>query len=194
MADAANLQKALEGGLDPSQVRVLRAPCMGRCDTAPVLELGHNHIDHATLEAVGQAIAGQDTHPIIPDYEILSEYQKNGGYSALQNKILASGLRELGGAGFLLSGKKWGFVRANEGLRYLAVNGEESEPGTFKDLYYLESMPHLFLDGVLMSAWAVEAEKAFTHMRDEYPAVLKILADEIAALEAACLAIAREGP
>jgi formate dehydrogenase beta subunit len=198
LAGAANLQKALQDGLDPSQVRVLRAPCMGRCDTAPVLELGHNHIDHATVEAVERAIAAQATHPIIPDYETLSEYQKNGGYralqelrqsgdwEALQDKVLASGLRGLGGAGFP-SGKKWGFVRANEGPRYLAVNGDEGEPGTFKDRYYLERMPHLFLEGMLMAAWAVEAEKAFIYMRDEYPAVLKILADEIAALEAAGL-------
>ncbi|MGB1791053.1 MAG: NAD(P)H-dependent oxidoreductase subunit E, partial [Paracoccaceae bacterium] len=186
LAGAANLQKALQDGLDPSQVRVLRAPCMGRCDTAPVLELGHNHIDHATVEAVERAIAAQATHPIIPDYETLSEYQKNGGYralqelrqsgdwEALQDKVLASGLRGLGGAGFP-SGKKWGFVRANEGPRYLAVNGDEGEPGTFKDRYYLERMPHLFLEGMLMAAWAVEAEKAFIYMRDEYPAVLKIL-------------------
>ena len=198
LAGAANLKKALQDGLDPSQVRVLRAPCMGRCDTAPVLELGHNHIDHATVEAVERAIAAQATHPIIPDYETLSEYQQNGGYralqelrqsgdwEALQDKVLASGLRGLGGAGFP-SGKKWGFVRANEGPRYLAVNGDEGEPGTFKDRYYLERMPHLFLEGMLMAAWAVEAEKAFIYMRDEYPAVLKILADEIAALEAAGL-------
>ena len=198
LAGAANLQKALQDGLDPSQVRVLRAPCMGRCDTAPVLELGHNHIDHATVEAVERAIAAQATHPIIPDYETLSEYQQNGGYralqelrqsgdwEALQDKVLVSGLRGLGGAGFP-SGKKWGFVRANEGPRYLAVNGDEGEPGTFKDRYYLERMPHLFLEGMLMAAWAVEAEKAFIYMRDEYPAVLKILADEIAALEAAGL-------
>ena len=198
LAGAANLHKALQDGLDRSQVRVLRAPCMGRCDTAPVLELGHNHIDHATVEAVERAIVAQATHPIIPDYETLSEYQQNGGYralqelrqsgdwEALQDKVLASGLRGLGGAGFP-SGKKWGFVRANEGPRYLAVNGDEGEPGTFKDRYYLERMPHLFLEGMLMAAWAVEAEKAFIYMRDEYPAVLKILADEIAALEAAGL-------
>lgn len=196
LAGAASLQKALQDGLDSSQVRVLRAPCMGRCDTAPVLELGHNHIDHATVDAVERAIAAQATHPIIPDYETLSEYQKNGGYRALQelrqsgdwealhDQVLASGLRGLGGAGFP-SGKKWGFVRANEGPRYLAVNGDEGEPGTFKDRYYLERMPHLFLEGMLMAAWAVEAEKAFIYMRDEYPAVLHILRTEIAALEAA---------
>ncbi len=72
-------------------------------------------------------------------------------------KVLDSGLRGLGGAGFP-SGKKWGFVRGNPGPRYLAVNGDEGEPGTFKDRYYLERTPHLFLEGMLIAAWAVEAE------------------------------------
>jgi formate dehydrogenase beta subunit len=97
---------------------------------------------------------------------------------------LQSGLRGLGGAGFP-SGRKWGFVRANAGPRFLAVNGDEGEPGTFKDRYYLERTPHLMLEGLLISAWAVEADKCFIYMRDEYPAVLHILAHEIAALETA---------
>ncbi len=196
LAGAEALKAALEGGLDPSEVRVLRAPCMGRCDTAPVLEIGHNHIDNATPEKVKAAIAADDTHPHIPAYEAFEAYAGTGGYETLktlrasgdwenvQEKVLASGLRGLGGAGFP-SGRKWGFVRANEGPRYMAVNGDEGEPGTFKDRFYLERQPHLFLEGMLIAAWAVEAEKAFIYMRDEYPAVLKILRTEIAALEAA---------
>jgi formate dehydrogenase len=96
-----------------------------------------------------------------------------------QAQIKQSGLRGLGGAGFP-SGTKWGFVRSNAGPRYLAVNGDEGEPGTFKDRYYLERTPHLFLEGMLIAAWAVEAETCFIYMRDEYPAVLHILAQEIA--------------
>ena len=199
LAGAQALKSALEDGLDPEQVRVLRAPCMGRCDTAPVLELGHNHIDHATPEKVAAAIAAKDTHAKLPPYETLAAYQAAGGYSALselrdngdweavQAQVLDSGLRGLGGAGFP-SGKKWGFVRMNDGPRYLAVNGDEGEPGTFKDRYYLERTPHVFLEGMLIAAWAVEAEKCFIYMRDEYPAVLEILRREIAALEAAGLA------
>lgn len=195
LAGAEALQKALEDDLDPAQVRVVRAPCMGRCDTAPVLELGHHHIDHATPEKVREAIAEGHTHPDIPSYEKFEAYRAGGGYGALeelrregdweevQAKVLESGLRGLGGAGFP-SGRKWGFVRAAEGPRYLAVNGDEGEPGTFKDRYYLERTPHLFLEGMLIAAWAVEAEKCFIYMRDEYPAVLKILKDEIEALEA----------
>jgi len=196
LAGATTLQRALENGLDASRVRVVRAPCMGRCDTAPVLELGHYHIDHATLEKVQVAVAAGHTHADIPDYEVLSAYQKGGGYAQLaalrvdgnwedvQATVKESGLRGLGGAGFP-SGTKWGFVRSNEGPRYLAVNGDEGEPGTFKDRYYLERTPHLFLEGMLIAAWAVEAETCFIYMRDEYPAVLHILAIEIAALEAA---------
>ncbi|MFD0911706.1 NAD(P)H-dependent oxidoreductase subunit E [Ruegeria arenilitoris] len=194
MAGAQQLKKALEDGLDPSEVRVLRAPCMGRCDTAPVLEIGHNQIDHATPEKVQAAVAAGDTHAHLPDYETFATYVESGGYAklkelreggdweAVQEQVLASGLRGLGGAGFP-SGKKWGFVRMNDGPRYLAVNGDEGEPGTFKDRYYLERTPHVFLEGMLIAAWAVEAETCFIYMRDEYPAVLEILRREIAALE-----------
>ena len=196
LAGAQQLKAALEDGLDPNEVRVLRAPCMGRCDTAPTLELGHKHIDHATVEKVKAAIEADDKHAEIPNYETLAGYRAAGGYETLealrkngnweevQQKVLASGLRGLGGAGFP-SGKKWGFVRMNDGPRYLAVNGDEGEPGTFKDRYYLERVPHQFLEGMLIAAWAVEAEKAFIYMRDEYPAVLHILAVEISALEEA---------
>ena len=115
---------------------------MGRCDTAPVLELGQAHIDNATVENVQEAIAGGHTHAHIPDYETFETYVANGGYAELaslradgnwedvQAKIKESGLRGLGGAGFP-SGTKWGFVRGNAGTRYIAVNGDEGEPGTF---------------------------------------------------------------
>ncbi|MGR3542623.1 MAG: NAD(P)H-dependent oxidoreductase subunit E [Hasllibacter sp.] len=196
LAGAQALKAALEAGTDPAEVRVLRAPCMGRCDTAPVAEVGHRHVDHATVDSV---LAVTDTHPAIPDYEGLDAYRAGGGYDrllalreggdweAVQEAVAASGLRGLGGAGFP-SGRKWGFVRANPGPRLMAVNGDEGEPGTFKDRFYLERVPHLFLEGMLIAAWAVEAERVYLYMRDEYPAVLEILRREIAALEAAGIA------
>ncbi len=196
LAGSEALFDALASGHDPTQVRVVRAPCMGRCDAAPVLEIGHRHIDHATSEKVSAAIAGGEFHAEVPDYEPLATYLRVGGYEKLkelrnagdwekvQEAVLASGLRGLGGAGFP-SGKKWGFVRANPGPRFLAVNGDEGEPGTFKDRYYLERTPHLMLEGMLIAAWAVEAERCYVYMRDEYPAVLEILRREIAALEVA---------
>ena len=138
----------------------------------------------------------------MPDYEGFDAYRAAGGYATLtdlrattnadaefervQQTLLDAGLRGLGGAGFP-SGRKWGFVRAEAGPRYLAVNGDEGEPGTFKDRYYLERTPHLFLEGMLIAAWAVEAARCFIYMRDEYPAVLHILATEIAALESSGL-------
>ena len=196
MAGAEALRTALQDGLDPAEVRVLRAPCMGRCDTAPVLEIGHNHIDHATPEKVAAAISAGDTHAHVTDYEDFAAYRAAGGYGTLLRlredgdpvaegeKVLSSGLRGLGGAGFP-SGKKWEFVRAEKGPRYLAVNGDEGEPGTFKDRFYLERTPHMFLEGMLIAAWSVEAETCFIYMRDEYPAVLEILRREIVALEEA---------
>ena len=199
LAGAQVLMDGLKRGLDPAKVRVLRAPCMGRCETAPVLEIGHNHIGHATPALVDKAIAAGDTHAHVPAYETFAAYRDGGGYKELkafragqmtpddvQAKVLSSGLRGLGGAGFP-SGKKWSFVRAEKGPRYMAVNGDEGEPGTFKDRYYLERTPHLFLEGMLIAAWAVEAEKCFIYMRDEYPTILQILRDEIAELELAGL-------
>jgi len=194
LAGAGALKSALESGTDPSQIRVLRAPCMGRCDTAPVAEVGHNHIDNATPDTVLAAAKAGDTHPVIPGYETLETYRASGGYDtllklresgdweAVQADMAASGLRGLGGAGFP-SGRKWGFVRAHPGPRYLAVNGDEGEPGTFKDRFHLERTPHLFLEGMLIAAWAVAADRVFLYMRDEYPAVLEILRREIKALE-----------
>ncbi len=198
LAGAQDLLRDLLAKYDGGgQVRVLRAPCMGRCDMAPVLELGHCHIDRADLAKVAAAIAADDSHAHVPDYEGLEDYRDDGGYQALealrsgvksvdalQDEVLASGLRGLGGAGFP-SGKKWSFVRGYAGPRYLAVNGDEGEPGTFKDRYYLEREPHVFLEGMLMAAFAVQAEKTFIYMRDEYPAVLEILRREIVLLEGA---------
>jgi NADH:ubiquinone oxidoreductase subunit F (NADH-binding)/NADH:ubiquinone oxidoreductase subunit E len=198
LAGAQALKSALEAGTDAAEIRIVRAPCMGRCDTAPVVELGHNHIDHATSESVLAAAKTGDTHADIPAYEALEFYRATGGYHALETHraaqdwdkveetILASGLRGLGGAGFP-SGKKWGFVRSYPGPRLMAVNGDEGEPGTFKDRYYLERTPHLFLEGMLIAAAAVSADRVYIYMRDEYPAVLHILATEIAALEAASI-------
>jgi NADH:ubiquinone oxidoreductase subunit F (NADH-binding) len=102
----------------------------------------------------------------------------------VQEKLVESGLRGLGGAGFP-AGRKWGFVRAEPGPRYLAVNADEGEPGTFKDRHYLASRPHLMLEGMLIAAWAVEAETCFIYLRDEYPEIRALLLREIGELERA---------
>jgi NADH:ubiquinone oxidoreductase subunit F (NADH-binding)/NADH:ubiquinone oxidoreductase subunit E len=181
-------------------VRVLRAPCIGSCDTAPAAEVGHRHIDHATSAGLKAAASSGDTHAAMPDYQAFDKYVASGGYTVLRaclagtrtaEDVIAAlsdgGLRGLGGAGFP-TGRKWSLVRAEKGPRLMAVNGDEGEPGTFKDRYYLEREPHKFLEGMLIAAWAVEAEQVFIYMRDEYPAVLKLLRGELAKLEAAGLA------
>jgi formate dehydrogenase len=176
-------------------VRVVRAPCMGRCDTAPVAEVGHRHVDHASVEAVAAVANGGDTHPVVPDHKDFDAYVADGGYAllkecragkrtadALMQAMEDSGLRGLGGAGFP-TGRKWRFVRQEAGPRLMAVNADEGEPGTFKDRYYLERDPHRFLEGMLLAAWVVEAEAVYIYLRDEYPAVRKILQDAIARVE-----------
>ncbi len=195
MAGAQTLMQYLKEGTDPNKVRVIRAPCMGRCDTAPVLEVGHKHVDKATLEKTSRVIAERDFHPEIPDYPGLDNYLKDGGYQTLKSchqdlltrdeveeLVLSSGLRGFGGAGFP-SGRKWSFVRKENKPRLMAVNADEGEPGTFKDRYYLERYPHHFLEGMLIAAWVVEAEKVYIYLRDEYPASREILLKEIGNLE-----------
>ncbi len=198
MAGAEELISALEAE-DMPNVRVVRAPCVGSCHTAPVCHIGHHHVDHADVEKVKELALAGETHPTIPEYQTLGDYIEQGGYKMLRaclagdktvDEVIAAlsdgGLRGLGGAGFP-TGRKWGFVRAEKGPRLMAVNGDEGEPGTFKDRYYLETRPHQFLEGMLIAAWAVEAEEVFIYMRDEYPAVLKILANELPKLAAAGL-------
>jgi formate dehydrogenase len=191
LAGAEAVKAAVEAGTSPSQVRVLTAPCMGRCDTAPVAEVGHYHVDHADGEKIINAIEAKHFHPEIPDYLSYEDYLVDGGYKLLkkclsgeyswediQSVLGDSNLKGLGGAGFPTA-MKWKFVRQEPKPRYVAINGDEGEPGTFKDRSYLESDPHRFIEGVLISAWAVEAEAAYIYLRDEYPAVRQILLNEI---------------
>jgi formate dehydrogenase len=198
LAGAEKLLSELQNERMPG-VRVVRAPCIGSCDTAPAAEVGHRHVDHAMLGKLYELATRGDTHPEMPAYQDFDAYAKAGGYAVLRSclsgqrkpeEVIAAlsdgGLRGLGGAGFP-TGRKWGLVRAEKGPRLMAVNGDEGEPGTFKDRYYLEREPHKFLEGMLIAAWTVEAAEVFIYMRDEYPAIIKILKQEIARLEAAGL-------
>jgi formate dehydrogenase beta subunit len=175
-------------------IRVVRAPCVGRCDTAPAAEVGHHFVDHASVASVLGAANGGDTHAHLPDYIGYDAYVAGGGYALLQR--LRSGelskedllkalddasLRGLGGAGFP-TGRKWRAVLGEPGPRLMAVNGDEGEPGTFKDRYYLETDPHRFLEGTLIGAHVVEAPEIYIYIRDEYPASREILEREIAKL------------
>ena len=184
-----------------SEFRVLRAPCMGRCHCAPTAEVGHRHVDHASAGAVLAAVEAGEVHPVIPPYRAFDAYcEEDGGYALLRACIAGerevedvvdivsrSGLRGFGGAGFP-TGRKWSIVRGYPGPRLMAVNADEGEVGTFKDRHYLERDPHRFLEGMLVAAWAVEAERVYIYLRDEYPAVREILLAEILEVEAAGLA------
>jgi formate dehydrogenase beta subunit len=204
---ARELMAGLQAGLDPSEVRVVRAPCMGHCDTAPVAEVGHHYVDHATPAKVALAVEAGQTHADIPDGSDFERYVEDGGYRLLRRylgldaasyhadqavlellgALNTSGLRGLGGAGFP-TGRKWELVRQGPKPRYLAVNADEGEPGTFKDRYYLERDPHRFLEGALIAAWSIAAEAVYIYLRDEYPGIRELLLREIPKLEAAGLA------
>ncbi len=193
LAGAEDVLARLKGmGLE---ARVLRAPCMGRCDVAPVAEVGHRHLVGTDAEAIAAAVKARDTHAEKPGIKTYADYVADGGYRLLKDfrdgtvsyetlsgVIGDAGLRGLGGAGFPAA-KKWQFVRAEEGPRMMCINGDEGEPGTFKDKYYLERDPHRFLEGMLIAAHAVEAARIFIYMRDEYPAIVEMLREEVALLE-----------
>jgi NADH:ubiquinone oxidoreductase subunit F (NADH-binding)/NADH:ubiquinone oxidoreductase subunit E len=197
LAGAGALHEALADGADPSQVRVVLAPCMGRCETAPVVAVGQHHVGNATVETVGAAVEQKQIQPDDIHWQKLADYRSVGGYQLLKDcrdgqvtveslaeELQQAGLRGLGGAGFPTF-RKWQAVRAEPGPRYAVINADEGEPGTFKDRYYLEREPHVFLEGALVSAWAVEAKALYIYLRDEYPGLLGVLKDAVAELEAA---------
>jgi formate dehydrogenase len=183
-----------------ANVRVKAAPCVGRCETAPVAIVGQHPIPHATPAQVSAAVhAGDVTHPatgsVTPGHVDYAAYRAGGGYDLATACVAGrrgpadviavmenSGLRGLGGAGFP-AGRKWRLVSAEPAPRLLAINIDEGEPGTFKDRYYLERDPHRFLEGALIAAWAVGLEAIYIYLRDEYHGCRAILEREITALK-----------
>ena len=198
LAGAERLLADLPSKLGPA-VRVVRAPCMGACDRAPICAVGHMQFMHADTAKV-TAAAAHSAHPhVYPTPTSFEVYSRSGGYELLKSclagartrdeiiKIVSdAGLRGLGGAGFP-TGRKWSLVRAEPAPRLFAVNADEGEPGTFKDRFYLERDPHRFIEGMLIAAWIVEAADTYLYIRDEYPEVRLLLLAEIAKVEAAGL-------
>jgi formate dehydrogenase len=193
LAGAAELKAGLAAGLG-TEVRVTHGACMGRCDQAPVARVGQSFVSKATVARVEAALKAGD-EASLPGYIDFGAYRKDGGYRLLQRchagdesgeaiiaALEACGLRGLGGAGFP-TGMKWRFVRQAPGPRLMAVNADESEPGTFKDRHFLVTDPHRFIEGMLIGAFAVEAEAIYIYLRDEYPDVRRILESELALLE-----------
>jgi formate dehydrogenase beta subunit len=195
MMGAEKLLEELQNGAGPG-VRVVRAPCVGFCDSAPVAEVGHRYVLNAKASEVLDTAARGETHPIIPAFVDYEAYVKEGGYKLLGDlragrvskedilKVLDdSSLRGLGGAGFP-TGRKWRAVLGEPGPRVMVVNADEGEPGTFKDRFYLLRDVHRFLEGMLIAAHIIDAEDVYIYLRDEYPAAHKLLPIEIAQLPA----------
>ena len=180
--------------VENSDIQIHPGPCMGRCQNAPTVCVGKNYIDKATSSDVLNAIKNKKFETTIPNYVSYEEYKKNGGYrvsnrvnngisnNEVINILNNSGLKGKGGAGFP-TGKKWEIVSKFTGQKFIAINGDEGEPGTFKDRHYLESDPHRFLEGALIASKFLNAEKVYIYMRDEYPASIHILKKEILKLE-----------
>ncbi len=195
MAGAKDLLARLPAILG-KDVRVLAAPCLGRCESAPAVVVGQNPVLQATAEKVSKLVAARALRHVPEKYLDYQAYRKAGGYALLADclegkhdyeeltaRMEHSGLRGLGGAGFP-TGRKWKLVRAEPEPRNMAVNIDEGEPGTFKDRWYLERDPHRFLEGMLIAAWAAGIAEVWIYLRDEYAGCRAILEKELAALQA----------
>ena len=195
MAGAATLLNNLKASLGTSKVKVVSAPCVGRCEQAPVAVVHQHEIGHASVEKVLAAVQAEATQPVAPEYIDLNAYVAEGGYALLQalnsgqqdaeavmKAMEDSGLRGLGGAGFP-AGRKWRIVSEQAAPRLMAVNIDEGEPGTFKDRTYLERDPHRFLEGMLVAAHVVGIDAIYIYLRDEYHACRQVLEAELQKLK-----------
>lgn len=181
-------------------VDIVKAPCIGACDKAPAIADGHHLITDSEFENIIAVATQPKVMTPLTDYRDFAAYRKDGGYKLVED--LASGqadkqslleemnksaLRGLGGAGFP-TGRKWQIVAGYPEPRLMAVNGDEGEPGTFKDRLYLSTDPHKILEGILIAAYIVGIEKAYIYIRDEYPEILDMLRGELEKVLAAGLA------
>ena len=196
MAGAKQLLEQLPQLFVDQDVKVIEAPCVGRCAQAPVAVVHQNSVVHATTESVVDAVLRNAQWQTLEDYEDLDAYLAQGGYQLLhqlvhhalpaEDVIQAmedSGLRGLGGAGFP-AGRKWRIVKQQAAPRYMVVNIDEGEPGTFKDRTYLERDPHRFMEGMLIAAYAVGIDAIYIYLRDEYHGCRHLLETELARLQA----------
>jgi len=193
LAGARELLEKLPSVLG-GDVRVIAAPCVGRCDAAPVAVAHQNPVARATVQAVKAAVESGDTKCPLPRGIGYAQYRRSGGYRLLADCLAGkrtreeitqqmedSGLRGLGGAGFP-AGRKWRIVAAEPEPRLMAVNIDEGEPGTFKDRHFLERDPHRFLEGMLVAAWCAGVGAIYIYLRDEYAGCRAMLERELAVL------------
>ena len=196
MAGSAALLTQLQASLGTDNIKVVSAPCLGRCEQAPAAVVHQHEVGHASPEKIMQVVQERAIQAVAPDYIDLNAYMAEGGYALLQaltqgqhdteavlKAMEDSGLRGLGGAGFP-AGRKWRIVRDQAAPRLMAVNIDEGEPGTFKDRTYLERDPHRFLEGMLIAAHVVGIEAIYIYLRDEYHGCRQILEAELLKLQA----------
>jgi formate dehydrogenase len=190
MAGAPQLLQRLPALLG-ADVRVIPAPCVGRCEQAPVAVVHQKPVLQATAESVAACVARDDRFDEPAPCTDLDAYRAQGGYTLLADclqgrrsadaviaELEHAGLRGLGGAGFP-AGRKWKIVREQPAPRLMAVNIDEGEPGTFKDRWLLERDPHRFIEGLLIAAWAVGISAVYIYLRDEYHAGRALLQTEL---------------
>ena len=194
LAGAPELLKKLPS-IFSKDVRVIPAPCVGRCEAAPCAVVHQNPVGNATVEKVRAAVEAKRTRCPEPPHVDYARYRREGGYQLfaaclagkrkredLTKLMEDSGLRGLGGAGFP-AGRKWRLVAAEPAPRLMAVNIDEGEPGTFKDRWYLERDPHRFLEGTLIAAWCAGVGEVYLYLRDEYAGCRAVLELELARLK-----------
>ena len=195
MAGAKDLLDRLPSILG-KDIRVIPAPCIGRCEQAPAAVIGQHPVPFATVERIAEKVTTGTVKHGVDEFIDYTAYRQQGGYALLKKcmdggmdveavikTMEDSGLRGLGGAGFP-AGRKWRIVRAESAPRLMAVNIDEGEPGTFKDRTYLERDPHRFLEGMLIAAWAVGISAIWIYLRDEYHGCRETLEAELARLRA----------
>ena len=196
LAGASQLIEKLPQLLGNPKIKVIAAPCVGRCEQSPIAVVHQNAVVHATTESVLAAVAADQKWQSLPDYEDMDAYVADGGYELLKQihsktigpeqiiqTMESSGLRGLGGAGFP-AGRKWRIVREQTAPRLMAVNIDEGEPGTFKDRTYLERDPHRFIEGMLIAAQVAGIDAIYIYLRDEYHGCRQLLETELARLKA----------
>ncbi len=193
MAGAKELMAKLPSILG-KDVRVIPAPCIGRCEQAPAAVVGQHPVPFASVEAVAAKVSARNVTHVPEGFIDHAAYLADNGYALLKKCIGGevdvesvlktmedSGLRGLGGAGFP-AGRKWRIVRDEAAPRLMAINIDEGEPGTFKDRTYLERDPHRFLEGMLIASWAVGISAIYLYLRDEYHGCRAMLEAELAKL------------
>jgi len=196
MAGANTLFHRIKEKFSAEKIEVEKVPCIGRCSSAPAARFNRTPVDHSDVEKIVEIHRSGMSYTLnLPKYETSEDYIGRGGYRVFKKikegvirpediimLVSDSNLKGLGGAGFP-AGRKWEIVKSFKGPRLMTVNGDEGEPGTFKDRHWLESKPHQMLEGALIAAHIVGCEKIYIYMRDEYPEVLEILKTEIASIE-----------